>query len=138
MSFFKKSLEVIHSNYGFSKIVDLSYEDALVKVTEELQKEGFGVLTEIDVKATLKKKLDVDHNNYKILVDFRGVAMCCNWVGASVDTWQVGDRVDVVVDAHGQTLRRLFKVRCHGQQCPVGELDAFFFPASVKLVAMHE
>ena len=54
-------------NYGFSKKVDLSYEDALVKVTEELQKEGFGVLTEIDVKATLKKKLDVDHNNYKIL-----------------------------------------------------------------------
>ena len=54
-------------NYGVSKKVDLSYEDALVKVTEELQKEGFGVLTEIDVKATLKKKLDVDHNNYKIL-----------------------------------------------------------------------
>ena len=54
-------------NYGFSKKVDLSYEDALIKVTEELQKEGFGVLTEIDVKATFKKKLDVDHNNYKIL-----------------------------------------------------------------------
>ena len=54
-------------NYSFSKKVDLSYEDALVKVTAELQKEGFGVLTEIDVKATLKKKLDVDHNNYKIL-----------------------------------------------------------------------
>jgi uncharacterized protein (DUF302 family) len=53
--------------YGVSKKVDLSFEDALIKVTEELQKEGFGVLTEIDVKATLKKKLDVDHNNYKIL-----------------------------------------------------------------------
>ena len=54
-------------NYGVTKIVDLSYEDALEKVTAELQKEGFGVLTEIDVKATLKKKLDVDHNKYKIL-----------------------------------------------------------------------
>lgn len=54
-------------NYGISKVVDLSYEDALEKVTEELQKEGFGVLTEIDIKATLKKKLNVDHNKYKIL-----------------------------------------------------------------------
>ncbi len=53
--------------YSFSKKVDLSYEEALQKVTEELQKEGFGVLTEIDVRATLKKKLDVDYNNYKIL-----------------------------------------------------------------------
>lgn len=54
-------------SYSFSKKVDLSYEDALQKVTDELQKEGFGVLTEIDVKATLKKKLDVDHNKYMIL-----------------------------------------------------------------------
>lgn len=54
-------------NYGISKVVDLSYEDALEKVTEELLKEGFGVLTEIDIKATLKKKLNVDHNKYKIL-----------------------------------------------------------------------
>ena len=53
--------------YGFSKTVDLSYDDALIKVTEELKKEGFGVLTEIDVKETLKKKLDVDFNKYKIL-----------------------------------------------------------------------
>jgi uncharacterized protein (DUF302 family) len=53
--------------YSFIKQVDLSYEDALEKVTQELQKEGFGVLTEIDVKATLKKKLDVDYNKYKIL-----------------------------------------------------------------------
>jgi len=53
--------------YGFSKQVELSYEDALEKVTEELKKEGFGILTEIDVKATLKKKIDVDYNRYKIL-----------------------------------------------------------------------
>ena len=53
--------------YGFSKQVNYDFESAIEKVTEELQKEGFGILTEIDVKATLKKKLDVDHPNYKIL-----------------------------------------------------------------------
>ena len=53
--------------YNFTKEVDLSYDEAINKVTEELQKEGFGVLTEIDVKATLKKKLDVDYKNFKIL-----------------------------------------------------------------------
>ena len=54
-------------SYGFSKKVTLSYEKAIEKVTEELKKEGFGVLTEIDVKETLKKKLDVDFKKYKIL-----------------------------------------------------------------------
>ena len=54
-------------SYGFSKKVALSYEDALDKVTSELQKEGFGVLTEIDVRETLKKKLDIDTKKYKIL-----------------------------------------------------------------------
>ncbi len=45
----------------------LSYEDAIAKVTEFLSDEGFGVLTEIDVRATLKKKLDVDYKPFKIL-----------------------------------------------------------------------
>lgn len=53
--------------YGFSKIVDLSYEQAIEKGTAELKKEGFGVLTTIDVKDTLKKKLDVDFPRYVIL-----------------------------------------------------------------------
>lgn len=53
--------------YGFSKTVDLSFEQAIEKVTNELKKEGFGVLTSIDVKDTLKKKLDVDFKNYTIL-----------------------------------------------------------------------
>ena len=53
--------------YSYQKTVNLSYEQALEKTTKELQKEGCGVLTEIDVKATMKKKLDVDYNNYKIL-----------------------------------------------------------------------
>jgi uncharacterized protein (DUF302 family) len=55
------------TNYGITKIVNLNYDEAIEKVTEELKKEGFGVLTEIDVKATLKKKLDVDFKPYKIL-----------------------------------------------------------------------
>lgn len=54
-------------SYGFSKTVSLSYDQAVEKVTEELKKEGFGVLTTIDVKETLKKKLDVDINRYVIL-----------------------------------------------------------------------
>ncbi|MBW7890326.1 MAG: DUF302 domain-containing protein [Chitinophagaceae bacterium] len=54
-------------SYCFSKTVDSSFDQAIEKVTEELKKEGFGVLTEIDVKATLKKKLDVDFRQYKIL-----------------------------------------------------------------------
>lgn len=54
-------------SYHFSKTLDLSFEEAISKVTEELKKEGFGILTEIDVKATLKKKLDVDFRNYRIL-----------------------------------------------------------------------
>ena len=52
---------------GFNVYLNSSYEDAITAVTEELKKEGFGVLTEIDVKATLKKKLDVDFRPYKIL-----------------------------------------------------------------------
>lgn len=54
-------------SYGFSKTVSLPYEKAIEKVTEELKKEGFGVLTTIDVQDTLKKKLDVDFNKYVIL-----------------------------------------------------------------------
>jgi uncharacterized protein (DUF302 family) len=52
---------------GFQVYLNDSYEAALERVTEELQKEGFGILTEIDVRATLKKKLDVDFRPYKIL-----------------------------------------------------------------------
>ncbi len=55
------------ASYALFKTVDLSFEEADSRVREELQKEGFGVLTEIDVKATLKKKLDVDFQKYEIL-----------------------------------------------------------------------
>lgn len=53
--------------YYFSKTITGSFEHAIEKVTAALKEEGFGILTEIDIKATLKKKLDVDFYNYKIL-----------------------------------------------------------------------
>jgi uncharacterized protein (DUF302 family) len=53
--------------YGFSKIVPFDYDRAVERVTEELKKEGFGVLTTIDVRDTMKKKLDVDFRRYVIL-----------------------------------------------------------------------
>ncbi|HUF49286.1 MAG TPA: DUF302 domain-containing protein [Longimicrobiales bacterium] len=53
--------------YGFGTIVPLPYERAVARVREELAKEGFGILTEIDVRNTLKQKLDVDFRRYIIL-----------------------------------------------------------------------
>jgi uncharacterized protein (DUF302 family) len=53
--------------YGFSKRTVLSYEKAITKVTEELKKEGFGVLTTIDVQETMKNKLNLDFPKYVIL-----------------------------------------------------------------------
>lgn len=54
-------------SYYFSKVVPLAFDEAIARVTEELKSEGFGILTEIDVKATLKKKLDVGFGDYRIL-----------------------------------------------------------------------
>jgi uncharacterized protein (DUF302 family) len=55
------------SKYAFGKTVNMGFDQALGAVTQALAKEGFGVLTEIDVQATLKKKLDLDRPPYKIL-----------------------------------------------------------------------
>ncbi len=54
-------------SYYLSKTLGISFDKAVTKVTEELKKEGFGILTEIDVKETLKKKLNVDFRKYRIL-----------------------------------------------------------------------
>ena len=53
--------------FGIQKTLDLGFDEALTRVPEALKAEGFGVLTEIDVQATLKKKLDVDFRRYRIL-----------------------------------------------------------------------
>jgi uncharacterized protein (DUF302 family) len=53
--------------YYFSKILNTSFDEAVLKVIEELKKEGFGILTDIDVQGTLKKKLNVDFRKYRIL-----------------------------------------------------------------------
>ena len=57
----------MENRYGFGKSVSMSYGEAMTKVVAELQKEGFGVLTEIDVAGTLKKKLGHDMPPYRIL-----------------------------------------------------------------------
>ena len=54
-------------SYYFNKSLNTTFDNAIERVTAELQKSGFGILTEIDVKATMKKKLDIDFRNYKIL-----------------------------------------------------------------------
>ncbi|MBW6469834.1 MAG: DUF302 domain-containing protein [Methanosarcinaceae archaeon] len=53
--------------YVYKRSVPLGYSDAIVKVKEELKKEGFGVLTEIDVKKTLKERINVDFDDYVIM-----------------------------------------------------------------------
>lgn len=60
-------METDTASYALARVVDLSYQEADQRVREALQEEGFGVLTEIDVSATLKKKLDVDFPAYAIL-----------------------------------------------------------------------
>lgn len=79
-------------DYHYSKTLGVGFDEAVARVTDELKKEGFGILTEIDVQATLKKKLDVEFRKYRILgacnphfahqafqlEDHIGVLMPCN------------------------------------------------------------
>ena len=55
------------ASFGIRKTLDMGFDDALAKAPEALEAEGFGILTEIDVQQTLKKKLDVDFRRYRIL-----------------------------------------------------------------------
>tara|TARA_Y100000780_G_scaffold225368_1_gene237800 strand:+ start:1037 stop:1585 length:549 start_codon:yes stop_codon:yes gene_type:complete len=60
-------LKIKTMGYYFNKTLNEDFDKVIERVTEELEKEGFGILTEIDVKETLKKKLDVDFKKYRIL-----------------------------------------------------------------------
>lgn len=53
--------------YYYNKTIRTGFDEAVSRITQALKEEGFGILTEIDVKSTLKKKLDVDFRNYRIL-----------------------------------------------------------------------
>ena len=55
------------TKYGIKRVVNYTYEEAVVKITAALAEQGFGIFTEIDVKATLKKKIDQDFTKYVIL-----------------------------------------------------------------------
>jgi uncharacterized protein (DUF302 family) len=57
----------MNTKYGFGRTVEMSFDAAVTRVTKALQDEGFGILTEIDVAATMKKKLDKDMPPYRIL-----------------------------------------------------------------------
>lgn len=54
-------------SYYFSKTLEVSFDEAVARVTEELKKQGFGILTDIDVRQALKQKLNVEFKNYRIL-----------------------------------------------------------------------
>jgi uncharacterized protein (DUF302 family) len=60
-------IQEVRMTYYFSKLLTMPFDQAVARVTEELKQEGFGILTEIDVRDTLKKKLDVEFKEYKIL-----------------------------------------------------------------------
>ncbi len=64
---YEKKRKGMFMSYYFSKTIQTTFDDAVSRVIEELKKEGFGILTDIDVKETLKKKLDVDFRRYRIL-----------------------------------------------------------------------
>ena len=100
-----------HSKYGFSKTIDVPYEEAVEKARAALKEEGFGVLCEIDIKEKLKEKLDVDFRNYVILgacnpplayktlqqeLDI-GLLLPCNVIVYEAD--EVGKSVVAAIDA---------------------------------------
>lgn len=60
-------MATVVQSFGMTRVLQMGFEEALVRIPEALKTEGFGVLTEIDVKDTMRKKLDVDFRRYRIL-----------------------------------------------------------------------
>jgi uncharacterized protein (DUF302 family) len=58
---------IAHQQYGFSKIVQLTHKQAVEKIRDKLKEQGFGVLTEIDIRKAMKEKLNIEYPNYVIL-----------------------------------------------------------------------
>ena len=99
------------SKYGFSKTIDVPFQEAVERVTAKLKEEGFGVLCEIDIKEKLKEKLGVDFRNYVILgacnppLAFKtlqeeiniGLLLPCNVIVYDAD--QAGKSVVAAIDA---------------------------------------
>jgi uncharacterized protein (DUF302 family) len=91
------------NSYYFNTISQLSFEDAILKVTEDLQKYGFGIISDIDVTSTFKKKLNLDFKKYRILgachapsaykaIEFEnkiGTMLPCNVIIQQLDSGQV-------------------------------------------------
>ncbi len=102
--------------YYIAKKMDVGFSEALEKLTEELQKEGFGIITEINVRDTLKKKLDLDFRPYVILGacnpnyahqaleldDKIGVLLPCNFV-----VQQAGEGTEVFAINPQETMSKL-------------------------------
>lgn len=114
-------------SYYLSKTVNIPFDETVVRVTEELKKEGFGILTEIDVKATMKKKLDLDFYNYKILgacnphfahkaleiEDKIGVMLPCNVIVQEKTPGVVEvSAVDPIVSMQGVKSSKLGRIAC--------------------------
>jgi uncharacterized protein (DUF302 family) len=64
---FRPEKEAGLMSYYFSKTLEVSFDEAIDRITQELKKQGFGILTDIDVRQTLKRKLDAEFENYRIL-----------------------------------------------------------------------
>ncbi|MDH5718220.1 MAG: DUF302 domain-containing protein [Spirochaetia bacterium] len=111
-------------SYFFKKEVNLKFDEAVAKVREELKNEGFGVLTEIDVKTTLKNKLDVDFKPYLILgacnppfaykalqaEEQIGLMLPCNVVVQEIDGKIVVSAIDPVASMQAVTNAELVPV----------------------------
>jgi uncharacterized protein (DUF302 family) len=114
-------------SYYFSKTLNVPFDDAIAKVTASLQAEGFGILTEIDVQATLKKKLNVEIPRYKILG-------ACHPTSA-YQALQVEDKIGTMLPCNVIVQERTDDVEVSAVD-PIASMQAVANPA-LKDVAEH-